>query len=80
MFANLFHLRKNGQAVTRQYKVVYDEDYLARTFHRAPASCADLPAEAEPAAVNETKEQHLNPSADALLAFGRGQRGPLTSL
>ena len=67
----LFHFRKNGQVITCQYKVVYDEDYVARTFHWAPASCADLLVEAAPVAANEMKERHFNLSADALFAFAK---------
>jgi len=66
----LFHFRKNGQIVTCQYKVVYDKEYLARTFHWAPASCADLLTEAAPAA-GEVKERRFNLSADTLFEFGK---------
>ena len=66
----LFHFRKDGKIITCQYKVVYDEDYLAQTFHWAPASCADLLVEAAPVA-DEVKERHFNLSADALFAFAK---------
>jgi outer membrane protein OmpA-like peptidoglycan-associated protein len=66
----LFHFRKDGQVITCQYKVVYDKDYLAQTFHWAPASCADLLMEATPVA-NEIKERHFNLSADALFEFAK---------
>jgi OmpA-OmpF porin, OOP family len=67
----LFHFRKNGQIITCQYKVVYDEDYLAQTFHWAPASCADLLVEAAPAVADEAKQRHFNLSADALFEFAK---------
>lgn len=66
----LFHFRKNGQIITCQYKVVYDQDYLAQTFHWAPASCADLLGEAVPV-VSGVKERHFNLSADALFEFAK---------
>jgi outer membrane protein OmpA-like peptidoglycan-associated protein len=66
----LFHFRKDGKIITCQYKVVYDKDYLAQTFHWAPASCADLLAEATPVAA-EPKERTFNLSADALFAFAK---------
>lgn len=66
----LFHFRKDGKIITCQYKVIYDEDYLAQTFHWAPASCADLLAEPQPVA-DEIKERHFKLSADALFAFAK---------
>lgn len=66
----LFHFRKNGQIITCQYKVVYDKDYLAQTFHWAPASCADLLVDAAPVA-DEAKERNFSLSADALFAFAK---------
>jgi outer membrane protein OmpA-like peptidoglycan-associated protein len=68
----LFHFRKGDEIITCQYKVVYDKDYIAQTFHWAPASCADLLAEAAPPAVAQpVKERTFNLSADALFEFGR---------
>ena len=64
----LFHFRKDGKIITCQYKVVYDKDYLAQTFHWAPASCADLLTEAAPPAA---KERTFNLSADALFEFAK---------
>jgi OOP family OmpA-OmpF porin len=66
----LFHFRKDDQVITCQYKVVYDKDYLAQTFHWAPASCADLLVEATPV-TNEIKERHFDLSADALFEFAK---------
>ena len=66
----LFHFRKGDEVITCQYKVVYDKDYIAQTFHWAPASCAELLAEAPPAAA-EQKERTFNLSADALFAFAK---------
>ncbi len=66
----LFHFRKGDEIITCQYKVVYDKDYIAQTFHWAPASCADLLAEAPPAAM-EPKERTFNLSADALFEFAK---------
>ncbi|HEX7801545.1 MAG TPA: OmpA family protein [Pseudoxanthomonas sp.] len=66
----LFHFRKGEEVITCQYKVIYDKDHIAQTFHWAPASCADLLVEAPPAAV-ETKERTFNLSADALFEFAK---------
>ena len=67
----LFHFRKDGKIITCQYKVVYDKDYLAQTFHWAPASCADMLAEAAPPAATEAKERTFKLSADALFEFAK---------
>lgn len=62
----LFHFRKDGKITTCQYKVIFDENYLAQSFHSAPQACADLLAEAKP-----TEVIQYDLSADALFAFGR---------
>ncbi|KAF1706952.1 OmpA family protein [Pseudoxanthomonas sacheonensis] len=67
----LFHFRKDGKIITCQYKVVYDKDYIAQTFHWAPASCADLLAEAPPAVAEPVKERTFKLSADALFEFAK---------
>ena len=67
----LFHFRKDGKIITCQYKVIYDEDYLAQTFHWAPASCAELLAEPKPAVAPEARERTFKLSADALFAFAK---------
>ena len=42
----LFHFREAGDRVrTCQFKVIYDRDYLARSFHWLPADCAGVLAE-----------------------------------
>lgn len=67
----LFHFRKDGKIITCQYKVVYDKDYIARTFHWAPASCADLLAEPAAPAATEVKQRTYKLSADALFEFAK---------
>jgi outer membrane protein OmpA-like peptidoglycan-associated protein len=67
----LFHFRKDGKIITCQYKVVYDKDYIAQTFHWAPASCADLLAEPAAPAATEVKERTFKLSADALFEFAK---------
>lgn len=67
----LFHFRKDGQVVTCQYKAIFDQDYLAQTFHWLPASCADVlkaPAAPTVAAAEETR---FSLSADTLFAFAQ---------
>ncbi len=66
----LFHFRKGDEVITCQYKVIYDKDQIARTFHWAPASCADLLVESPPAAA-QIKERTFNLSADALFEFAK---------
>ena len=74
----LFHFRKNGKIVTCQYKSVFDEDYLAQSFHWSPQSCADLLVEQAPAApaVLATGTR-FDLSADALFAFGKYEAGDM---
>ena len=69
----MFHFRKGDEVITCQYKVIYDKDHIAQTFHWAPASCADLLNEAAPpaAVVTEVKERTFNLSADALFEFAK---------
>lgn len=67
----LFHFRKDGKIITCQYKVVYDKEYLAQTFHWAPASCADMLAEPALPATAEVKERTFRLSADALFEFAK---------
>ena len=68
----LFHFRKDGKIVTCQYKAIFDEDYLAQSFHWSPQSCADLLVEQAAAA-----ETHFDLSADALFAFGKYEAGDI---
>ena len=70
----LFHFRKDGEITTCQYKIVYDEKYLAQTFHWAPASCSNLLAEAalSPAtAATQARERTVKLSADVLFDFAK---------
>ncbi len=71
----LFNLHKPGtdEVVQCQYKILFDEQKLARSFYWQPASCADLllkPSK-EVAAVPAAQEQSFTLSADALFAFGK---------
>lgn len=71
----LFHFRKDGKIITCQYKAVFDEDYLAQSFHWSPQSCADLLVEQAPAA--PAAETRFDLSADALFAFGKYEAGDI---
>ena len=64
----LFHFRKDGKVVTCQYKVIFDKDQHAQSFHWLPQSCADLLNQAAPKQVAQTR---YSLSADALFAFAR---------
>lgn len=73
----LFHFRKDGKIVTCQYKAIFDEDYLAQSFHWSPQSCADLVAEPATSVVTKKIETRFNLSADALFAFGKYGTGDI---
>jgi outer membrane protein OmpA-like peptidoglycan-associated protein len=71
----VFNFRSGGGVTTCQYKVIFDKDYLARSFHWQPAGCAAMiasaaavpPAPAGPAAA--AAERRFRLAADALFAF-----------
>lgn len=67
----LFHFRKDGKIVTCQYKAVFDENYLAQSFHWLPQSCADLLVEQAAIGLGPAAETRFDLSADALFAFGK---------
>jgi OmpA-OmpF porin, OOP family len=75
----VFNFRKTGgdEVTVCQYKVLFDEDKLARSFYWKPEACADLlneQAPAAPAARTPAKPRVL--SADALFAFDRAELSP----
>lgn len=75
----VFNFRKTGsdEVVLCQYKVLFDENKLARSFYWKPEACADLLKEPVPAAAAEqapAKPRVL--SADALFAFDRAELSP----
>jgi outer membrane protein OmpA-like peptidoglycan-associated protein len=58
-----------------QYKVLFDEDRIARSFYWKPASCAALleePKPEKPAPVATAKPDVVTLSADALFPFDKG--------
>lgn len=75
----------NGEYVTCQYKVLFDKDYLAQSFHWRDNKCAPYLAEAKPAVQTVTQTlvqpapdvRKVNLSADALFAFGRSGQGDI---
>lgn len=77
----LFHFRKDGKIITCQYKAIFDENYLAQSFHWAPESCADVllepAAPAAPAAPEPAAQTRFELSADALFAFGKHGAGDI---
>jgi OmpA-OmpF porin, OOP family len=75
----VFNFRKAGsdEIVVCQYKVLFDEDKLARSFYWKPEACADLLREQAPAPATQrapAKPRVL--SADALFAFDRAELSP----
>ncbi|MBW8808689.1 MAG: OmpA family protein [Lysobacter sp.] len=80
----LFHFRRDGEVTTCQYKVIFDQHYLARSFYWQPQDCADLLREPvapapPPSAPSAVAPRRYSLSADALFAFGRADRGDLQS-
>ena len=77
----LFNFRKPGtDEVTQcQYKVLFDEHQLARSFYWKPESCAELVNPPAPKAVEAPapKEQTFTLSADALFAFDKSSIGDI---
>ena len=70
----VFNFRSGGGVTTCQYKVIFDKDYLARSFHWQPAGCASMIAMAStntapPVASSALPARQFRLSADALFAF-----------
>ena len=66
----LFNLRQpgSGEVTVCQYKILFDEQKLARSFHWMPASCADLLK----SQVDEKEpQQTFTLSSDALFGFDK---------
>jgi OOP family OmpA-OmpF porin len=76
----LFHFRRDGSVTTCQYKVIFDQNYLARSFYWQPQTCGELlrePVAMVPAAPAAATTRNFSVSADALFAFGRAGAGDL---
>ncbi len=75
----------NGEYVTCQYKVLFDKDYLAQSFHWRDNKCAQYLDDAKPVTKTVTtvvekpapETRKVNLSADALFAFGRSGAGDI---
>jgi OmpA-OmpF porin, OOP family len=77
----LFNFRKPGSddVTVCQYKVLFDEHKLARSFYWKPESCAGLLAESAPAAaaaIQPVPNKSRVLSADALFAFDKASLTP----
>ncbi|WP_266171429.1 OmpA family protein [Dyella subtropica] len=77
----VFNFRKPGsdEVTVCQYKVLFDENRLARSFYWKPESCAALlaePASAVPAAAAPAPNKSRVLSADALFAFDKATLTP----
>lgn len=74
----LFNFRHPGssEVTVCQYKVLFDDDRIARSFFWKPESCADVLDEAKPApppaAVGHPTKEVVTLSADALFPFAKG--------
>lgn len=68
-----FHFRTGGGVVSCRYKVLFDRDYRAQSFHWQPSVCANFIAERpEPAPVAPAPApKAIQLAADALFAFDR---------
>lgn len=76
----VFNFRKPGtdEVTVCQYKVLFDENKLARSFYWKPESCADLlkePAPPAPVVAPRSAEPRVL-SADALFAFDKSELSP----
>ncbi|HWX66744.1 MAG TPA: OmpA family protein [Rhodanobacter sp.] len=72
-----FHKAGGDEVTVCQYKVLFDEDKLARSFYWKPEACADLlNAQAPAAPVTRTPAKPRVLSADALFAFDRAELSP----
>lgn len=78
----IFNFRKDGKVVTCHYKIIYDKDYLAQSFHWMPESCADIIAEQGPApaaaAAMADEDETFNIEGDGLFAFAKWGINDLT--
>ena len=70
----LFHFREGDTVRTCQYKVIFDKDYQARSFHWLPEDCAEVLA--DPVA---PIAQQFMLEADALFAFDRSGMGDISA-
>ncbi|HEV2680548.1 MAG TPA: OmpA family protein [Rhodanobacter sp.] len=75
----LFNFRESGSdtVTTCQFKVLFDQDKLARSFYWMPAQCARYQ---QPAAVADagTSSEQFSLSTDALFAFDRASIADIT--
>ena len=74
----VFNFRKTNsdEVMVCQYKVLFDQDQLARSFYWKPESCADVltePATSAPAVATSTPRVF---SGDALFAFDSAELSP----
>jgi outer membrane protein OmpA-like peptidoglycan-associated protein len=84
----VFNFRKPGsdEVTVCQYKILFDEDKLARSFYWMPEACAAFVEEPKPESVAAAPApQRITLSADALFAFDRadltdGGREAVTNL
>ena len=73
----LFHFREAGKLSTCQFKVLFDQDKLARSFYWKPESCARY--QQEQMAATGTSTERFILSADALFAFDRAEVADITN-
>ncbi|PXV60325.1 Beta-barrel assembly machine subunit BamE [Dyella jiangningensis] len=74
----VFNFRKPGsdEVTVCQYKVLFDENSVARSFYWKPASCAAWLDEPKPAPPAAPAQRRFTLSGDALFAFGKADITP----
>lgn len=80
----LFNFQKNGQVVQCEYKILFDEHKMARSFYWHPQSCAaflkpSAPVAAAPAPSAPEAVKKFVLSADALFAFDKYKLNDMTA-
>lgn len=66
----LFNFRKDGAVTQCEYKILFDDNKLARSFYWNPESCADF-LKSPAVAVASPKAAQFTLSTDALFAFDK---------
>jgi outer membrane protein OmpA-like peptidoglycan-associated protein len=74
-----FHTEGSDTITQCQYKILFDEHKLARSFYWQPESCAALLKASQDKGKNEAKEEVFTLSSDALFDFDKFALGDIKS-